>query len=124
MKIESSVARQKGVPLMIFNTTWSVATGAHKTRLVALVLGVIDDQNLWHPTEKSEDTMNRFNDVLPELWPYTCAVVRPGMNPAVAIRQALMKTPKQCGLLLCTCDVNDYKAAYHELNVQTVRQMV
>ena len=124
MLIMSTLARQKGKPLMLFNTTWSTPSGKHKAALVALTLGVVDALNKWSPTTESEDTMNRMNDILPAGWPYTIAVIEPGEDAHMAIETALMKTPKNCGLVLCACAVNDYKLLFAALNVQQNRQLV
>lgn len=121
MLIMSTLARQTGRPLMLFNITWSTPSGKQKATLVALVLGVLDELNCWHPTPESEDTMGRMNDVLPAGWPYTVSVHQLHTDARSSLNDALAKTPKKCGLILCTSSVQDYKAMYAALNVQDSR---
>jgi len=118
MLIMSTLARQIGKPLMIFNTTWTTPAGKQKATMLALVLGVMDDANIWHPTTESEDTMNRFNDLLPTNWPYTVLVSPAGRDGRIALEEALCKTPKECGALLVASTVQDYKSLHAALNIQ------
>lgn len=118
MLIMSTLARQQGKPLMLFNTTWTTANGKQKATLVALVLGVIDELRHWHPTTESEDTMNRMNDILPAGWPFTVSVAEGDKPPRRALEDALFRTPKNCGLIICTGAIDDYKGIYQELNIQ------
>lgn len=118
IQIYSTVVPQNGEPLMIFYTCKANSIKKYK-RMVGLVLGV-EHGGDWIPTDQSNDVMNRMSQLMSAQMSYTILYFEKNCpNPKDVLIDSMKKTPAGVGMLLCTADVETFKAVYHHLNVQT-----
>lgn len=126
MTIHSTVAKQTGKPLMIFNALHTSRRGNERVHLAAVTLGVMDGFT-WKPTEESEETIGRFNSLMAPDASYTVLHYPPDFpveNVAKELFRFKKKTPSGCAILICVCDLPVYKALYYALNVDVRRNLL